>query len=224
MTNPKTIMAGFSVGFIALMLVAVPVGAIAYNSIGTRHVKDRSLQGPDIKANSVGSTVIADRSLYGHDIKYDSLGSKVIAPNAVGNSELVDDIEVRSLGAEVISVGALFNTDYLNLGASEVLNIPDNGEASSLANYTLTKENAYAFLGLNCLDSDGCNVVLAKDYLDGDLMYLYNEGENTVNLSDTPGVSELAGNFAMGQWDNIQLIFRDNDVNSSWMEVSRSDN
>jgi hypothetical protein len=54
----------------------------------------------------------------------------------------------------------------------------------------------------------------------GQHLYITNTGANVCNFADTPGLSELAGNFAMGSSDSLNLIYSQD----RWIEGSRSDN
>jgi hypothetical protein len=137
---------------------------------------------------------------------------------------LANDITVDTLNADRIFVTNLFNTEFLNLGAAVVTDIPDNGNGATAAAFTLDNAEAWAYLGLNCQDANGCSVTLGDDFIDGDVMFVYNASNNIVTFSDTSGVSELATGFPMGQWDTLQLIFRDDGSTTSWLEIGRSDN
>jgi hypothetical protein len=171
------------------------------------------VDGGDIKDGTLKSIDIYNSSITGIDIK----------SNSIGSTDLADSLAVDTLTANAIQVGSLFNTDFLNLGSAVVEDIADNG-AGTAASFSLSSSVAWAFMGFNCGDADGCNVTLGEDFLDGDVMFIYNAGANTVNFADSSGVSELSGVFAMGQWDTLQLIFRDNGSTESWLEFGRSDN
>ncbi|PJC22324.1 hypothetical protein CO059_02650 [candidate division WWE3 bacterium CG_4_9_14_0_2_um_filter_48_10] len=62
------------------------------------------------------------------------------------------------------------------------------------------------------------------DVEEGTLVLIVNVSANTVNFADTAGVSELVGDFAAGQWDSLTLIYAVYGEDSSWVEVSRSNN
>ena len=225
--------AGFLLLAMLLLINSGSVDALSCNDcVNSSDVVNRSLTGIDLKENSVYSKVLGNDSVNSSEIAANAVKSSELAPNSVNNSELVDDIIVNSLTAQEIVVEDslfttnIFNTEFLNLGSAIVTDIPDSGDGSP-ASFALNSSEAYAYLGLNCLDADGCDVTLAEDFLDGDIIFVYNAGTNLVNFADTSGVSELAGNFAMGEWDTLQLIFRDPDSDtdtSRWMEISRSDN
>ncbi len=54
----------------------------------------------------------------------------------------------------------------------------------------------------------------------GRVIQIVNISTNACNFADTSGVSELAGAFAMGQWDTLTLI----SLTDRWVELGRSDN
>lgn len=167
---------------------------------------------------------IVNRSLTGSDLADKAVDSRAIANNAVTSSDLANDIILNSLEVDTIFVNNLFNTQFLNLGAAVVQTIADNGNGGTAATYTLDSSNTSAFLGLNCLDANGCDVTMGEDFFDGDVIFVYSESTNATNFADTSGVSELAGNFAMGQWDTLSLIFRDDASTNGWLEFGRSNN
>lgn len=197
--------------------VAMPSGGVSALA-GTNTV-----DGGDIKNGTVTSADIKDQSLMAVDLGPNSVGTSEIKTNGVGNAELVDNIVVNSLTANAIYSSNIFNTDFLNLGDGVVLQIADNG-AGTAASLQIDTANAWAYMGLECLDSDGCSVPLGQDFIDGDVMFIYNYGTNPVTFSDASGTSELAGDFTMGQWDTLQLIFQNDGSSNRWLEVSRSNN
>jgi len=128
------------------------------------------------------------------------------------------------------SAGALPAPQYFtrNLGyrdaqwtmAAEPFTIADNG-AGTAATATLQFANALATI--TCNDADGCDVTVGENTYtmgDGELVHITNVSANTVNFADTAGVTELAGVFAMGQYDSLVLMY----VGDRWIEVSRSNN
>lgn len=193
------------------------------NCVDTGDIINGTIRSIDIANSTITNLDLANDSVASTEIRANAVGGSEIVSNSVDSTDLADNIAVTTLSANAISVGALFNTDFLNLGNSVVTDIPDNGTAAA-ATFTLDSAASWAYLGLNCLDASGCDVTLGNDFTDGDLMFMYNAGTNTINFADTAGVSELAGNFAMGGWDTLQLIYRDNGANNSWIETSRSNN
>lgn len=182
-----------------------------------------TVTGGDIVTSTITSSDLRSSSVGSSEIASSAVGASEIATGAVTSSELANDVTVTTLTADAIFASAIFNTEFLNLGNSVVTAIPDSGDASPAA-FALDSTQAWAFLGFDCQDTDGCNVSLEQDFTDGDVMFVYNAGANAVNFSDVAEQSELAGNFATGQWDTLQVIFRDDTVTNSWLEVSRSDN
>lgn len=218
-------LAVYAIGLISVLMIV-----LALNHTASALSCNNCVTGGDIVTGTIKASDLGSNSVGSSEVATSSIGSSELSSNSVGNSELVDDITLTTLTAQDIQVSgtlvasSIFNTDFLNLGSAVVTDIPDSGDIAA-AEFTLDSAQAYAFLGLNCLDADGCNVTLAEDFNDGDVMHVYNAGTNTVNFADTSGVSELAGPFAMGEWDTLQLIFRQDDVSSGrWLETSRSDN
>jgi len=131
---------------------------------------------------------------------------------------------VRITGYGKVGIGTSFPNYKLEVnglkGASPTtLTISDDGVGGSSPSATLTPSTS--FCKIDCQDPDGCNVTISESgAADGAELTIVNISANTVNISDSAGVTELAGNFAMGQWDSLSLIY----VGDRWVEVSRSDN
>ena len=101
--------------------------------------------------------------------------------------------------------------------ASDVT-VADTGDANP-ASYTLTPSTS--FIKLTCNDADGCNITMGESGMaEGATVTIVNVSANTCNFSDSAGVSELAGNFAMGQYDSLSLIY----IGNRWIETGRSNN
>lgn len=193
------------------------------NCVTSGDIVNSTISYADLASNSVKESEISSSAVGSSELASNSVNASEIITGAVGSSELADDITVNTLTANAIFASSIFNTDFLNLGSSVVTPILDNGEGTPVE-FTLSYADAWAFLGIDCQDTDGCNVTLEQDFTDGDVMFVYSAGVNPVNFSDTTEQSELAGNFTMGQWDTLQVIFRDDTLTNSWIEVSRSDN
>lgn len=74
---------------------------------------------------------------------------------------------------------------------------------------------------LTCSNGGGCTVTMGETgIVDGQTVKIVNVSANTANFADTSGVSELAGTFAMGQWDTLTLQY----VTDRWVEIARSNN
>jgi len=58
--------------------------------------------------------------------------------------------------------------------------------------------------------------------VNGKIFYLYNSGSNAITLEDGTGNLQLGGNYVMGQYDAITLIY--DYANSQWIELARSNN
>ena len=126
-------------------------------------------------------------------------------------------------GAIRASVGAIVADNGLDVPSflrlrNTAVTIADSGGAGAA---THTQSIYPAGVRYTCNDADGCNVTMSEtSAADGHTMTFTNESANTVNFTDTAGVTELAGNFAMGQYDTLTLRY----VNDRWVEVSRSNN
>lgn len=96
--------------------------------------------------------------------------------------------------------------------------VADSGDGSP-ATATLTPTTS--LVKITCSDADGCTETLGESgVVDGQIARLINVSANVCNFSDTSGVSELAGSFAMGQWDSLTIQY----VTDRWVELSRSNN
>jgi hypothetical protein len=74
---------------------------------------------------------------------------------------------------------------------------------------------------LTCNDADTCDYTIVETgAVDGRVVSITNVSANVCDFVDTAGVSELAGVFAMGQYDTLTLMY----AVDRYVEVSRSDN
>lgn len=86
---------------------------------------------------------------------------------------------------------------------------------------TLTLEPTRSYVEITCNDPDTCDIIMSETNADqGQIVYITNISTNIVDFADTAGVTELAGNFAMGQYDTITLIY----TGDRWVELGRSNN
>lgn len=96
--------------------------------------------------------------------------------------------------------------------------IPDSGGAGAASITLAMSAPSYR---IDCQDVDGCNVTMGEtNAISGQEITFTNISANTVNFADTSGVSELAGAFAAGQYDTLQVKY----VVDRWVETSRSNN
>jgi hypothetical protein len=135
-------------------------------------------------------------------------GSSTLVVGAAGvrvpNTTLVADVAI-----DLPAIARFRNT---------ATTIADSGGAGA-ASHTQSVYNSG--VRYTCNDADGCDVTMSEvGAIDGYAMTFTNESANTVNFTDTAGVTELAGNFAMGQYDTLTLRY----VNDRWVELSRSNN
>ena len=110
-----------------------------------------------------------------------------------------------------------FNNDPVAF-TPEARTIADNGAGSAATEtYTVARSQ----VRYTCSDANGCDVTLSESgAVDGQFVCFTNVSANAVNFADTAGVTELAGAFAAGQYDQICMAY-DSD---RWVERSRSNN
>lgn len=96
--------------------------------------------------------------------------------------------------------------------------VADSGDGNPAA-ATLNPSSKY--VEMTCSDSDGCDITMGEaGVLEGTPVKIVNVSANACNFADTSGVSELAGAFAMGQYDTLVLEY----IGDRWVEITRSDN
>lgn len=88
---------------------------------------------------------------------------------------------------------------------------------SGAATLTPTK----SFVTCSCSAGGGCAITMGESGItSGQIVTIVNIGTNVCSFADTSGVSELAGAFSAGQYDQIRMIY----VTDRWLEVGRSNN
>lgn len=113
-----------------------------------------------------------------------------------------------------LAMGAISYQHFTNGGTT----IPTDGTGAHAA-YTINTR--YSYFSLNCQDTDGCTITMGEtNASDGQVLRIVNNSANHCDFSDTPGVSELAGAFAMGQYSTLQLVYQ----GDRWVELGRSAN
>jgi len=96
--------------------------------------------------------------------------------------------------------------------------IADSGDGNP-ATHTLTPEDSY--VELTCNDAHTCDITMGEAGLwEGQVLRITNVSANVCDFADTGGVSELAGAFAMGQYDFLELMYD----GTTWIETGRSNN
>lgn len=94
----------------------------------------------------------------------------------------------------------------------------DDGAGTSPAQ-TLTP--VQSTIHYTCSDTDGCTIVLSETgAISGQKLTVINIGSNTATFADSAGVSETAGSFAAGAYDNISYQY----VVDRWVETARVNN
>lgn len=92
--------------------------------------------------------------------------------------------------------------------------------AGTAAAFTISAVQTLNLL-VTCNDTDGCAGTFSEtSAADGEKLCVTNVSANNVTLSDTSGVSELAGAATLGQWDNLCVQY----ITDRWVERSRSNN
>ncbi len=156
--------------------------------------------GPDRKADILDDTdpqlrlSHTDGSIY-VDFQADSNGDLTVTPT--GNKVEISGISAHTVDADTIA---------------------DSGDGNP-ATATLTPTSSY--IELTCSDSDTCDITMAETGMEeGMIVNIVNVSANTCDFSDSAGVSELAGAFAMEQYDVLSLLYS----GDAWIEISRSNN
>lgn len=169
---------------------------------------------------TVSSSRFFDINLVGAGSNFRVLddGAEVFVVDDNGRTTISDDVVISLAGAEAVDVtGEVVLRGEVGLGLG-TLTIASSGDGSPA---TATHDPSTAFTYFTCQDTDGCNVTMGEtNPATGQLWIGCNNGSNVVNFADTASVSELAGAFAAGQYDCIQLMY----VLGRWMELSRSNN
>ncbi len=112
----------------------------------------------------------------------------------------------------------LFIEDQLTLGV-DLVTVADNTVGASKAVFTLTPASSFA--RITCNDPDGCNMTLGEGSAqDGDMVVIAVASTNSVDANDTAGVTELSGNFILGQYDTLSLIYS----SDRWLQLSTANN
>lgn len=137
-----------------------------------------------------------------------------------GDIVFVPDGEI---GRQVYATGGGGANDWEVLhtmrATAEAVNIASTGDGSpATLTFTPTQYRYYEF---NCADPDTCDITLGEtNVLEGYKLVIANIGTNVVDWSDTSGVSELAGAFAMDNDDTLTLLY----AGDRWVEIVRSVN
>lgn len=138
---------------------------------------------------------------------------------------------VESTGGEILFTGQTRFSGYIVNNGGVSLNsyfqrtngnitIPDNGGGTPAA-YTWQPGNGTSVIYFTCNDANGCDVTANETGVNNGVTYrLVNVGTDAVNFTDTAGVTEMAGNFSMGQYDTIEFMY----VTDRFVELDRSNN
>lgn len=123
------------------------------------------------------------------------------------------------LGApEADSIKATLNSTGVLSHVVTTLTIADDGAGTSPAG-TITPASNY--IEIDCQDANNCTASLSETgAVEGSRISIEVISTGTVAITDTAGVSEMSGNFTMGQYDVINFHYN----GSQWTEESRSNN
>lgn len=188
-----------------------------------------------LTANTVSTTITKVDNCYGgktfslligdnntilqHNVNFILLGSQDITP--VSGDRFMFHCTQTAAGsaptARMLSKmdGSTYRTI---LHAQEVL-IADAGVG--VTPYTLIPTRN--LIELTCADADGCLITMGETTaISSEIIIIYNSGSNTVTIDHAAGITQLAGaaDVALGQWDNITLIYR----SSRWIQIGYSNN
>jgi len=141
----------------------------------------------------------------------------IVLDDYYGNAIYVDAGNSR-VGIYTDTPGTTFEVNGLASVSVDADTIADTGDANP-ATHTLTPSTSY--VELTCNDADTCDITMGETGItEGTGVTIVNVSANVCDFADTAGVSELAGAFAMGQYDTLKLVY----IGDRWVEVSRSDN
>lgn len=193
--------------------IAFGGGASSYNYLFGHSVTATTLNGWVVYNNPNKATAV---TVSGSDKFLVANYDEVCLDNALsgGQSDGNCDFLLQS-GNTTLGGSLSANTRVLTADADT---IADSGDANP-ATATLTPSSDY--VTITCNDVDTCDVTMGESGVGtGRRVCITNISANTVDFADTAGVSELAGDFAMGQYDTLCLLYGP----SAWLEISRSNN
>lgn len=134
--------------------------------------------------------------------------------DATGN---VVDITNSGTGNDIVAPNFTLKSGTMSLGI-DADTIADSGDGNP-ATHSLAPSTSY--VSLTCNDANNCTITMNETgAVDGQIVRIVNVSANVCDFSDTSGVSELAGNWAMGQYDTLELIY----ATDRFVEIGRSGN
>jgi collagen type I alpha len=130
-----------------------------------------------------------------------------------------DDLRAISGGVSVEGYKPAVVTTYVKRAdTAQVFTVADNG-AGTRATATLTPLTSYVTCSVS--DTQGADSSISETgAVDGQHLTIVNVGANVCGFADTAGVTEMAGNFDMGQNDSLSFVY----ATDRWVEVARSNN
>lgn len=198
-----------------------------YNTAGTlvgkisatgSYTATNALVGTQISLSSTTSTGLISGSLSAASATSSSPAVKIRATATLDADDLVLGIEqstnpIWSIDKEgdTVAKGRSANT-------VQAITVADNAGGTNAAD-TLTPSSS--FVSYTCSDANGCDITLSETgAIDGSIVRITNVSAVACNFADTAGLTELAGAFAMGQYDSLTLIY----ATDRFVEISRSNN
>lgn len=147
--------------------------------------------------------------------------NQITVTNGVGTITLSMPQNIHS-GATPTFAGETLTgsqTATLYISTKQTITVADDAIPASPALVTITPVSTY--IEVTCNDADGCNATMGEGGISaGSLIFIVNISANALNFADTPGISELAGAFAEGQYDSISMVY----ATDRWVELNRSNN
>ncbi len=135
------------------------------------------------------------------------------------DGSIYTDLQTDSNGdLTITTTGNKVEITGLSAHTADADTIADSGDGNP-ATATLTPTSSY--IELTCSDADTCDITMGETGMEeGMTVNIVNVSTNACDFSDSAGVSELAGSFAMGQYDVLSLLYS----GDTWIEISRSNN
>lgn len=197
---------------------AFALGATAQSFLFTFGAGDTNWRiGMSNTSGSSGGATYLTRTLATSHVQYIIYGPSSGQGFAVGNPGSGTALEIEAVSRTT----QLDNLKVLNTikTAAQAQTIADNGAGGSKATATLTPTTS--FVRVSCSDVDGCTETLSETgAVDGQILRIINASANGVDFTDTSGVTEMAGNVTLAQYQSLSFIYS----SDRWIETARSAN
>ena len=148
--------------------------------------------------------------------RYTSDNNKIVFGNGADATIYYDGtdmiIDPKEVGSGRLKINGVYSSEV------DADTIADSGDGNP-ATANLTPASSY--VSLTCNDADTCDITLVETgAVDGQIVRITNVSANDCDFADTAGLTELAGAFAMGQYDTLELMY----ATDRFVEISRSGN